>query len=134
MDKIRNLIIVLISFCFVTSLVAKEKKGTLWGNVTDSRGEALCDVVVAAQNQAKWVLTDSKGEFILDLLPGENELTFSRFGLQPHKVRFRISEGEKQELNVELQYLDLTLEEIFITAKRKSRAANLKLSDQPAGY
>jgi len=116
---------------FITSIVlvalplnAQQTTGTV---AVEVRSESGAAPQVEVQAGGQTVLTDNRGEAVLQLAPGEIELHFRRVGFAPKDVRTAVLAGQTVRLQVELQAESVLEEEIVVTATR----ANTRIEDEP---
>jgi iron complex outermembrane receptor protein len=81
-----------------------------------SGSQPVTQVEVTAGDRT--AVTDARGEAVLQLPPGEIELTLQRFGFMTQTVRVSIVQGTTNRLLVELQPEVVLREEITVTATR----------------
>lgn len=88
------------------------KERTITGKVTDDRGEALPGVTVLIRGTTVGTPTDTEGKFTLKV-PDTKDLVlvFSFVGMKPKEVK----PGIQNELKVQLEYADESLEEVVVT-------------------
>jgi uncharacterized membrane protein len=73
------------------------------------------------------VLTDERGEAVMELPSGEVTLTIQRFGFKSQTLQARITEGTTTRLAVELQTQAVLEQEITVTATRTEQ----RIEDAP---
>jgi len=109
---------------FALPVNAQQPTGTVAVEVRSESGPAS-QVEVQAGDQM--VLTDNRGEAVLQLAPGEVVLHFRRVGLAPKDVRTTVLAGQRLQLRVELEAESVLEEEVVVTATR----ANTRIEDEP---
>jgi len=88
---------------------------TITGKVTDSRGEPLTGVFVIMKSTGKGDITDSKGNYMLNINQGEENLIFSYVGMKKQEVKI----GGRTVINVIMEDETLGLDEVIVTGYQR---------------
>jgi len=103
---------------------AQQGKGTLIVEVrSGSRVVEQAEVIAGGQT----LITDERGEAVLELPAGEVEVTIQRFGMQSRVIRASVVEGATSRVMVELEAEAVGREEITVTATR----SEVRIEDVP---
>ncbi len=107
-------------FFFVTIAVAQEK-GKLTGIVTDlnANNAPLPFANVVVKETKNRATTDEKGQFLLELAPGNYKVEFSSVGYESVVKSVVIKEGEATTLNSSIGAGAYTLKDVFISSTKR---------------
>ncbi len=98
-----------------------QKKRSISGNVTDEKGQPLPGVSVVVKGTTTGTITDSDGNFTLQVIPAAKELVLSFVGMK--KVEIAI--GGKSTINMTLVEDVVGLEDVVAVGYGTQRKANL---------
>lgn len=91
------------------------------GKVTDEKGEGIPGVNVIIKNSMNGTITDEKGQYNLNVPDESAVLVFSFVGY----VAREITVGNQQEINVQLQPDEKTLEEVVVVGYGVQKKVNM---------
>ena len=118
MKNIKPLLLVIILFCLCFGAYAQSSNATLYGVVTNEKGEPLEMVNVALKNYSIGTSTNRKGEYLLRIPSGRDFVVgFSALGYEVLELTFNLNEEEAIERNVILVSKSEQLGEVVITDK-----------------
>ncbi len=111
------------------TLVVAQSRGTIRGQVTDTRNVPLMGVAVYIPHSPHGTVTDAEGLFVLkDVPPGTHPLVFELLGYQSDTVTITLSAGQTLTLHpVQLTEAPLQANPVIVTATRHEA----HLSDVP---
>ena len=120
--KIFLAIALLLAVMGVTPAFAQ---GTLFGEVTDANdGETLVGVSLLFVGTSQGTVTDIEGKYIKrNVAAGVYEMRISYVGYETKIVEFSIEDGERLELDIELNPVSITGEEVQVTAQALGQVA-----------
>lgn len=103
-----------------------EKPGTdanVYGHVLSSEdGEHIPFINVIIEGTRLGAITDATGHYLLTNLPeGRHTLVVKGMGYETSRVEFEISAGQSLEINVEVDYKGIDMDEIVITSSPTAR-------------
>ena len=105
----RNIILFLLFYCIPYNTLALQ----LIGKVTDEKGDAVpfCSILIKGTKFA--TLSNSAGDFFIDLPAGTYTITCQHVGFKPASKKIELTES-KQIINFTLIPSEITLEEIVV--------------------
>lgn len=124
----------LLIFLFLLLSAAQLKAHSLRGSVKDDEGEPLPGVAVYIDQTSYGVVTNAKGEFFMELKPGDYQIVFTSLGYESKTVT--VSVPPSQILDITLSPSITALEEVTIKAKGRDPAYELikKASENRSRY
>ena len=114
--KIRLLLLGFLCFILSTTLFAQQTY--IAGRVTDSATSKPLPGVNVSVNQFIGTSTDKDGAYILEVLPGDYQLTFSFIGYKIKTVSIVANSQERLNIDVLLENRSIDLETAIVTAGR----------------
>lgn len=112
-SHLRMTIVMLMMLCMTITAFAQNGQRTVYGTVTDEKGEPLVGVVIK-QKGGQSALTDSKGTYRVTIPDGNAQLTFTYLGMNDMIVTF--DEKDKGgKLNIRLADASHDLDEVVVT-------------------
>ena len=93
--------------------IAQSIKGTV-----TSEGSPIPSASISVKPSGKGTITDNNGSYLISLSPGNYSLTFSATGFQDETKNVTLGAGEDKTLDVVLNVMRLTLEDIVLTGSR----------------
>ncbi len=131
MEK-KNIILYILLVFLSANLTAKKKEqphGTdanIFGHVVDTETEEHIPFInVLVKDTRIGTLTDASGHYMLTNLPeGKHTLIVKGMGYDPVTVEFEIQEKQTKEIDVEVKYSGIALEEIVLTASPTASGFN----------
>lgn len=119
-----------LTFYFILSLLAFPVFGALIkGQVSDSSGEPLAFATLYVKGTSIGTTTNEKGDYLLQLSPGQYELVFQYVGYKAKLITVQLKE-EELKLDVRLESESLVLKEIVIRANEDDYAYQIIRSAQ----
>jgi len=120
---VRRLLPFIIFLLILFQLSANAQTGRVTGKVTD---EATGDILVGANVMVKGTsigaAANLEGQFIIPRVPiGEQTIVVSYLGYQRREIDIQLSEGEELQLDIELQWAGVLLEEVTISAQARGQ-------------
>ena len=116
----RTIFVVFILFLSINSFSQSMIKGTI--TAADDHSPLIAATVVL-KSTTIGTTTDYNGEYILVLKPGINTVKISYMGYETKEIEVSLKKNEVQELDIELNTLTITGEEIVVTAQAKGQLA-----------
>ncbi len=118
-------------FCYQPSVVAQQATGNIVvGKVFSKQEGEMIGVSVrevdATNRVISGTVTDVNGEFSLRIKNPKNKLVFSYLGYKDQTLQI----GTKQNFNVEMKDSETMMEEVVITAQKKTRAGMMDIPDR----
>lgn len=107
--------------------VAKRNDANIVGHVIDKKtGEHLPYVTISVKGTTIATLTDATGHYFFKNLPtGHHQLEAKYVGYMTQKRYVNIKEGKTEEINFELEYDDISLDEIVVSSNRSETKRRL---------
>jgi TonB-dependent receptor len=106
--------------------------GTITGKVIDTQtNQPLPGANIVIENTNIGAATNLSGEFIIHRVPaGQHVLIASYLGYRRDKIEITVVQGEELQIDIRLEWVGVTLEEVAITAQAEGqmRAINQQLS------
>ncbi len=114
----------LISALFLANIGGKEMEqptGTdanVFGHVLDAEtGDHIPFINILIDGERIGTTTDASGHYMLTNLPvGKHTLIVKGMGYEPASVEFEIEEDQTKEINIEVKYTAIELEEVVLTS------------------
>ncbi len=120
--KLKALIISITSFLiFVIDVSAQ----IVEGKVTGSDSTSLPYATIYEKNTTYGVATDFKGNYLMQLSPGEHTLIYNFIGYEPVEKNINIKKGERLTINVTLPKSAIQINEIEIVANKFDKAKKI---------
>lgn len=124
-------------FLFSASVLfaQKNEKCKISGQViSKEEKEPVFGVVALIEELNNWFVTDENGYFVLDKIPpGEYKLLFKRMGIQNKEITVKLKSGEHREISVEVNYQNLNVDEVVVTAKEnRNKMSNVSTVESQA--
>ncbi|MFZ5940037.1 MAG: TonB-dependent receptor domain-containing protein [Bacteroidota bacterium] len=96
--------------------------GSVSGNVSDeATGETLIGATVMIQGTTQGTITDFDGNYLLKgIAPGDYNLIISYISYEKQLIRISVRPGENTSLDVKLKSMVIGVEEVTVTATRKT--------------
>lgn len=100
-----------------------DSDANIFGHVISSDdGEHIPFINLLIEGTRTGTITDASGHYMLtNIPPGQQTLVVKGMGYETVKVDFEVGEGQSLELNIEVNYLGVDLEEIVITSSPTAR-------------
>lgn len=118
-----NRFILSILLTFITLISIEGKNFLIEGQVLDSKNTPVEFAYVILSGDGLWAVTDQKGNFSIKNIPqGKTVLTVRCLGYAEKKEELDV-QGNISQLTITLQESNLALEEVVITAQRKTEGA-----------
>ena len=110
----------LICLLFSFQLFAQSNNATIFGIITDEKGQAIELANISIKNYPIGTVTDRKGNYLLRI-PAEKKVTlvFSLLGYQPVEKIVETKKEERRELNVQLIINAEQINEVQVSRRRK---------------
>lgn len=108
---------------------ASSQESYVYGTVSDSiSNESLPGVNILVDSSAG-IATDGQGKYLLKLIPGNHEITYSYIGYKTRKQRIQITESDSLEIHIRLQSTALLLDMAVVSAgKYAQRISDVTVS------
>ncbi len=119
--EITNLQIVIYNKTGVKPILKEPQRKKVSGKVTDASGESLPGVSVVVKKTNIAVLTDAKGNFLLENVPENSILKFSFIGMKTQEVEMK----GKSVFNIELEDAAIALDEVVAIGYGTARKRDL---------
>lgn len=115
---------IVILICLILLQAANAGAAYLRGRITDEAGEPLPFVSIYVKNTSYGVASNMKGEYFIELKPGEHILTFSLLGydLQEKQVRMQ---NEPIMLDMVLKAVSNQLSEVEVSSGKRDMAREI---------
>jgi hypothetical protein len=110
--------VVLLLAAVVVPLWAQQ--GILVGTVQDTLGNPLPGATVRVEPLGKGAISRDRGEFLLELPPGEYRLEVRLLGYEEAQARVRIEAGVRREVRFRLRPKAISLGEVQVLGQRQS--------------
>ncbi|MBK7149652.1 MAG: carboxypeptidase-like regulatory domain-containing protein, partial [Bacteroidetes bacterium] len=91
---------ILLQLLFVNTTIAQST--VIKGALKDAANGKPLDGATVLQPPANGTLTDEKGNFQLNVEPGDVTVIFSYLGMQPDTQTYNLKAGESKTINVEM--------------------------------
>ncbi|HZH01428.1 MAG TPA: carboxypeptidase regulatory-like domain-containing protein, partial [Flavisolibacter sp.] len=128
MDRMKYLLLFLLSLCFITAATQTDSSGILHGNILDEKKKALEGASVTLvslkdSNFRKFIMTDPDGEFTFENIRfGYYRLVFSHVNTAPLKIDSIHFRAERSDFNLSDIVLksksNENLEEVIVYAEK----------------
>ncbi len=101
----------------------QETDANVFGHVIGKEdGEHIPFINVIIEGTRIGAITDATGHYMLTNLPeGKNKLVVKGMGYETAKVEFEIEAGQSLEINVEIEYRGVDIDEIVVTSSPTAR-------------
>ncbi len=103
----------IIVFCIWLAATGMLSSKEISGTVKDESGNRLAGVTVSVENGNRGTVTDYKGFYKIEILPGDKVLVFSFVGMETKKENI----GKKDKIDVILKSASTSLNEVVIAGK-----------------
>lgn len=118
MSAKRWLSLALLLLSFLPTAVAQNKRGTISGTVLDAAGRVLQGARVEVQPGGATALSDTQGEFSVELAPGKYSLAVAYVGFSTFKVDLTVDAGQTARVNPVMAVASKT-EEVVVFGDRQ---------------
>jgi hypothetical protein len=122
MRVIKSVFIYICLILSATGLFAQSNNATLFGKVTDSKGNSLELVNISLKNSTIGTVSNRNGEYLLRI-PAKKQvvIVYSMIGYQTVEKKITVAEEQRLEMNVSLQQTDQQIDEVRVTQHRRER-------------
>ncbi|HYX06532.1 MAG TPA: SusC/RagA family TonB-linked outer membrane protein, partial [Bacteroidales bacterium] len=124
MKKTKTILILLVSFIFLTQSLYSQQGITITGKVTDENGEALPGVNVVVQGNTGGTITDLTGNYSIQVPSESSVLQFSFVGY----LQKTVTVNGQREINVNLTTDVKSLDEVVVVGYGTTLKKNLTTS------
>lgn len=135
--KMNNRVYCLLFLIFLTTFSAhsQQSTGVISGTVKTKDGKPLRYVNLLLEGTSQGATTNSLGEFTINNIPAGNyQLVVSRIGYQTLSQKVMVAAGSTNEVNLNLNEKNTSLNEIQVRGKRAWVSEGLNKIDVPLKY
>ncbi len=109
---------IFLNTIYLSGIINQETDANVFGHVVNAEdGEHIPFINVFIEGTRIGTITDASGHYILtNLTPGKHTLVVKGMGYESKSVEFEISSNQTLEMNIEISYTGVDLDEVIITA------------------